>query len=159
MSVLTDEEDMKKLERDKKIRTHLSKGTAKAKKPPGTHTTEEPLGVSPEAPQPPKCLLIPPLQPYERLGAFGRREQWRPMTPREADEDQDRLFMASQFAQDQVHAAKVAKAEQEQQAEQKATKKRIEQEARTGKRPYEPGRYISLEDARSRGFLEESQGR
>jgi hypothetical protein len=98
-------------------------------------------------------LIYPPLRDWERLDRWGRRYHARPMTRDEAEAEQDAAFLKNQFDADQAHAAKIRRAEQEAKAEQQATKKRAEQEARTGKRPYEPARYISLGEARSRGYL------
>jgi hypothetical protein len=98
-------------------------------------------------------LIYPPLQPWEKLDRWGRRYQARPMTRDEHEAEQEAAFLKKQFDADQAHAANIRRAEQEAKAEQQATKKRAEQEARTGKRPYEPTRYVSLEEARSRGYL------
>lgn len=136
-----DEEE--RLERVTKIEAHLKKTQPAAAK--AEPTTE------PKAAQP---LLVPPLQPWERLNRWGRREQWRPLTSRELDQENDRLFMESQKRQDLAHAKKVAAFEQEQAADEKAAKKQREHEARTGRRPYEAGRYISLKEARRRGYLD-----
>lgn len=136
-----DEEE--RLERATKIKAHLKKTQPVAAK--AAPTTE------PKAAQP---LLSPPLRPWEKIGAFGRREQFRPMTSRELDEESDRIFMDGQRRQDEAHARKIATYEREQAAEEKAAKKQREHEAKTGKRPYEPGRYISVDEARMRGYLD-----
>lgn len=136
-----DEEE--RLERATKIKAHLKKTQPAA---PKAEPTTEPKTAQP--------LLSPPLQPWEKIGAFGRREQFRPMTSRELEQENDRMFMESIQRQDRVHTKKVATFEQEQAAEEKAAKKQREHEAKTGKRPYEPGRYISLDEARRRGYLD-----
>lgn len=136
-----DEEE--RLERATKIKAHLKKTQPAAPK-------AEPK-TEPKAAQP---LLSPTLQPWEKIGAFGRREQFRPMTSRELEQENDRMFMESIQRQDRAHATRVAAAEQELEVEQKAAKKQREHEARTGRRPYEPGRYISLDEARRRGYLD-----
>lgn len=137
-----DEEE--RLERAAKIKAHMSKALP-AKADSKADDQAKPKAVP--------CAIYPPLQPWERLGAFGRREQYRPLTSREVDQENDRLFMESQQRQDAAHAKKIEAAELDQKAEQRRNDKQHEHESRTGKRPYEPGRYVSLEEARRRGFL------
>lgn len=127
-----DEEE--RLERAAKIEAHLEQ-------------------TQPDKPQAAPPRIYPPLRPWEKIGAFGRREQFRPMTSRELEEETDRMFMESQKRQDEAHAKKVAAYEREQAAEAKAARKRAEHEARTGRRPYDPGRYCSVEEAIRRGYV------
>ena len=135
-----DEEE--RLERAAKIQTHLSK-------------TQLPKGEAEPStqPRPKESLIWPPLQAWRKAGVFGRRYQFRPMTRVEAEAEDERVFMASQFKQDQAHAAKVEAAVREQETEQKRIDMQREQEERTGRRPYGLDHTCSLEEARRRGFL------
>jgi hypothetical protein len=138
-----DEEE--RLERAAKIKSHLNRTQPAAAKADSKADQSAPKAAEP--------LIYSPLQPWEKIGVFGRPEQYRPMTSREFDQENDKLFMASQQRQEEAHAKKVAAAEQEQSVEQAAAKKRAEHETKTGKRPYEPGRYVSLDEARRRGLI------
>lgn len=94
------------------------------------------------------------LYPWERL-SFNklRAEQFRPMTRAEREAFEDAQFLKKCFDEDQAHRAEIKKFQAQEQAEQEAAQKRAEKEARTGMRPYEPGRYCSVEEAYRRGYL------
>lgn len=155
-----DEEE--RLERAAKIKAHLKKNDKTAPQYPD----DEPLnwsqeeqaprlaeGSQPAAPKAVQPRIYPPLQPWEKLDRWGRRYQARPLTRAEHEAVEDAAFLKKQFDADQAYREKVRKAEAELEAEEKATKKQAEREARTGMRPYEPGRYCSLEEARRRGLI------
>lgn len=154
-----DEEE--RLERAAKIKAHLNR-EGKATAPtyrddaPLDWSQEKPAATAKEEPQYPATAptrIYPALQPWEKIGAFGRREQFRPMTRAEQEAVQESIFLKKQYDADQAYREKVRQAEDEAKAELKATLKRVEHEARTGMRPWEPGRYCSIEEARSRGYL------
>jgi hypothetical protein len=142
-----DEEE--RLERAAKIKAHLAKTQA------GTPKADTKAAGDGSANSAPKASVgvWPPLRPWQRLNRWGRREQYRPLTSAEHDAVQDEILLKKCFDEDQAYREKVRKAEAEEEAEQKATRKRAEHEARTGMRPYEPGRYCSVEEARRKGYL------
>lgn len=163
MSVKRDAEDMKKVERGRKIRAHLAKtsppATAKADSKVELGAAKADHKAEPSTqPRLQESLIYPPLQPWERLNRWGRREQFRPMTSREFDQENDRLFMESQQRQDEAHAKKVAAAVEEQKEEQKRIDKQRAHEQRTGMRPYGRDHTCSLEEARRRGYLGSGTG-
>lgn len=140
-----------RLERVAKIKAHLAAKTSPVT--PKADTQAEPQAETTVAPKASSTRIYPPLRPWEKVGAFGRREQFRRMTARELEQENDRIFMESQKRQDDAHAKRVAAFEREQAAEEKAARKRAEHEARTGTRPYEPGRYCSVDEAIRRGYV------
>ncbi len=95
------------------------------------------------------------LHPWERLSVNKRwAVQYRPLTRAEHDAMEDAAFLKKQFNADQAHRERIRRAEQEAEIEQEAALKRAEHETMTGKREYDPGRYMSIEEARRRGYLD-----
>lgn len=93
------------------------------------------------------------LKPWERLSVNKRwAVQFRPLTSAEHEAVQDAVFLKKQFDADQEHREKIRRFQAQEKAEQEAARKRAEHEARTGRRPYERGRYCSVEEAIRRGY-------
>lgn len=94
------------------------------------------------------------LQPWERLSVNKRwAVQYRPLTHAEHEAVQGAAFLKKQFDADQEHREKIRRFQAEEKAEQEAARKRAEHEARTGRRPYDPGRYCSVDEAIRRGYV------
>jgi hypothetical protein len=145
--------------RNAKIEKLLKKAEPKAKPDaPKTVTTVEPPVRTTPIPQPARCQLIPPLRPWEKIGAFGRREQFRPTTRAEREALQEEHFMESQRLQDEAHRAKVEAAKREHETESARLTKQREHERRTGLRPLGRDMTCSLEEARLRGYLGSGMG-
>jgi hypothetical protein len=118
-------------------------------------TETEPAGASVEATsadaQPSQPSFYPPLAAWERIEK-GRRVQWRPVTTRELEAENDRLFMEAQRRQDKAHADKVQAAVEEAKREQKRLDQKREHERVTGRRPMQKDT-CSLDEARRLGYL------
>lgn len=139
------------------------KATPKAKrKADTTPQPQAPLAVSTAEDKPsvpvhddsaPNGLRYRALKSWERWEGT-RVVQFRPMTRREREAEQDAKFFASVRRDNAAHTEKVKKAKQESEAWAKEDRQRREHEEQTGMRPYEPGRYLDIEDAAKRGLLE-----
>ena len=175
MSVKDDQKvfEEEKAARAGKIKTYLQgKAEPKAKRkaqPKDAHTSapkveslaelEAAQGEIPPAAASPSSLAsapsvthVPTLKPWQRWER-NRVVQFRPLTRRELEAEQDAKFMASVRKADQAHKEEKRKAEEESKRWAKEDRQRREQEERTGMRPWEPGRYISVEEAGKRGYL------
>lgn len=177
MSIASDRTALERQQRKQKIEQHLKEGSAKAEhkaapnakgtaKRKATRTEEPQSPLTPPSPtevlqsvssvpvhdsSAPNGLRYRALKPWERWEG-NRVVQFRPMTRMEREAEQDAKFFASVSADDQAHKEKVRKATQEAEAWTKEDRQRQEKEERTGMRPYEPGRYISVEEAAMQGY-------
>ncbi|MCW5797208.1 MAG: hypothetical protein KIT40_01800 [Nitrospira sp.] len=115
-------------------------------------TTEDKPSVPVHDASAPNGLRYRALKPWERWEGV-RVVQFRPMTRREREAEEDAKFFASVQRDTAAHAEKVKKAKQESEAWAKEDRQRREHEEQTGMRPYEPGRYLDIEDAAKRGYL------
>ncbi|MEK6803932.1 MAG: hypothetical protein AABZ34_14880 [Nitrospirota bacterium] len=178
MSVSSDRTELERQKRRQKIEQHLKEGTAKAEtkaasqatrkaKPKAepqtdlaasavpattTTTTEERLSVPVHDPAAPNGLRYRPMKAWERREG-NRVVQFRPLTRRELEAEQDAKFFAAVTKDDEAHKEKRKKADEESKRWAKEDRQRREHEEQTGMRPWEPGRYISVEDAGKRGYL------
>ncbi len=173
MSIASDRTELERQQRKQKIEQHLKEGSAKAEhkaagkaKRKATRTVEPQLALSPSSPteeaqtvssvpvhdSAQNGLRYRALKPWERWEGT-RVVQFRPMTRREREAEQDAKFFASVQRDNAAHSEKVKKAKQESEAWAKEDRHRREHEERTGMRPYEPGRYLDVEDAAKRGYL------
>lgn len=100
----------------------------------------------------PSVSSVPALKPWQRWER-NRIVQFRPLTRRELEAEQDAKFFASVTKDDEAHKEKRKKADEEAKRWAKEDRQRREHEERTGMRPWEPGRYISVEEAGKRGYL------
>jgi hypothetical protein len=165
MSFKDDREEAERIaRRNAKIQKMLKKaepGIAKAKPdaPKAETTVEPPVQLTPALPPPAPapCRLVPPLRPWEKIGAFGRREQWRPTTRAEQEALQEEHFIKSQRLQDEAHRAKVEAAKREHETESARLTKQREHERRTGLRPMGRDMTCTLDEARRRGYLDSQQ--
>jgi hypothetical protein len=158
MSFKDDREEAERIaRRNAKIEKMLKKAEPKAKPDaPKTETVVEPPVQTTPVPQPVPCQLMPPLRPWEKIGAFGRREQWRPTTRAEREAIEEEHFIKSQRLQDEAHKAKVEAAKREHETESARLTKQREHERRTGLRPMGRDMTCSLEEARRRGYMDSS---
>lgn len=170
MSIASDRTELERQQRKQKIEQHLNEGTAKAprkaapkakRKADTKPQPQEPLAVSTAEDKPsvpvhdasaPNGLRYRALKPWERWEGC-RVVQFRPMTRREREAEEDAKFFAAVQRDTAAHAEKVKKAKQESEAWAKEDRQRREHEERTGMRPYKPGRYLDIEDAARRGYL------
>ncbi len=184
MSIASDRTELERQQRKQKIEQHLNEGSAKAEhkaaakakgkaKRKATRTAESQRPLSPSSPteeaqnvssvpvhddSAPNSLRYRALKPWERWEGC-RVVQFRPMTRREREAEEDAKFFASVQRDTAAHAEKVKKAKQESEAWAKEDRQRREHEERTGMRPYEPGRYLDIEDAIKRGYVSGSSGK
>lgn len=176
MSVNSDRDELERQQRKQKIEKHLNEGSTKAqhKAAPKTKRKAEPPDALPTEPtasaaptteerqlapsvpvhdaSAPHGLRYRPLKAWERWEG-NRVVQFRPMTKREREAEEDAQFLASASKADQAHKEKVKRAKQESDAWAKEDRQRREHEEQTGMRPWESGRYVSVEEAIKRGYL------
>ena len=112
----------------------------------------QPISVPVRDASAPNGLRYRPMKPWERMEG-DRLVQFRPMTRREREAEQDAAFFAAVRKDDEAHKEKQRKADEECKRWAKEDRQRREHEERTGTRPYEPGRYLDIEDAEKRGYL------
>lgn len=170
MSVNSDRDEMERQKRKRKIEKHLTESAepkAKRKAQPKAETKPEPqpaptpqtlptenrpISVPVRDASAPNGLRYRPMKPWERMEG-NRVVQFRPMTRREREAEQDAKFFASVQRDDKAHKEKQRKAEEEGKRWAKEDRQRREHEERTGMRPYEPNRYLDIDDAEKRGYL------
>ncbi len=165
---------MERQKRKRKIEKHLSEDaepkakrkaqpkaqpqieTAPAPEPaptPQASTPENrPISVPVRDASAPNGLRYRPMKSWERMEG-NRVVQFRPMTRREREAEQDDAFFAAIRKDDEAHKEKQRKADEECKRWAKEDRQRREHEERTGMRPYEPGRYLDIEDAEKRGYV------
>lgn len=174
MSISSDRTELERQKRSRKIAEHLKEDPVKAKRkanlkaeltvqqhtpktepaptPQTLPTENRPISVPVRDASAPNGLRYRPMKPWERMEG-NRVVQFRPMTRREREAEQDAAFFASIQRDDKAFKDKVRKEQQETERWAKEDRQRREHEERTGMRPYEPGRYLDMEDAEKQGYL------
>ncbi|MBS0169419.1 MAG: hypothetical protein JSR62_03625 [Nitrospira sp.] len=175
MSVKEDQEafEKEKTARASKIKTYLQgKAEPKAKRkahpkakpqaalpaetmaePSTPSTVNQPISIPVRDSSAPNGLRYRPMKPWERMEG-NRVVQFRPMTRREREAEQEFKFLASVKRDDEAHKEQRRKADEEAKQWAKEDRQRREHEERTGLREYEPGRYLDIEDAVRQGYIQ-----